>query len=181
MRGRWLTVGLVASVALNLFLVGAGVGILALGLRIARENAIVRPAAFFWATEAMSQPARRDTRRMLVAMRDQVRPDVERSRALRLQAWSGLGAARPDAAAIKAGLAQGRQIDVAVRGKVEDAIVDRVAQLPARAEPRRPYRAHAALRWGSRAQALRQVPRRGGFDSARSSARTASASGVAET
>lgn len=130
MRPRWLIVGLVASVALNLFLVGAGVGILALGLRIARENAAVRPAAYFWATEGMSQPARRDTRRMLVALRDEVRPDIERSRALRLQAWGGLAAAKPDAAAIKAALAQGRQVDVAVRARVEDGIVDHVARLP---------------------------------------------------
>lgn len=130
MRPRWLIVGLVASVALNLFLVGAGVGILALGLRIARENAAARPAAYFWATEGMSQPARRDTRRMLVALRDEVRPEIERSRALRLQAWGGLAAAKPDAAAIKAALAQGRQVDIAVRARVEDGIVDHVAQLP---------------------------------------------------
>jgi len=129
MRRRWLIVGLVASVALNLFLLGLGAGVIAFGLNMARENAAVRPAAFFWAASGMAQPARRDTRRMLLSLRDQVRPDVQRSRALRRQAWSGLADAKPDAAAIKAGLAQSRQIDIAVRAKVEDGIVDHVAQL----------------------------------------------------
>jgi uncharacterized membrane protein len=130
MRARWLVVGLVISLVLNLFLVGAGAGILGLGLRMARENAGARPAALFWATQAMSQPARHDTRRMLLSLRDQVRPDVQQSRALRGQAWSALGAATPDPAAIKQTLAQSRQIDLAVRTRVEEAIVDRVAALP---------------------------------------------------
>jgi uncharacterized membrane protein len=129
MRPRWLIVGLIASVALNLFLIGAGAGIVALGLHIARENAGSRPAVFFWATQRMAQPARHDTRRMLLGLRDQVRPDVERSRALRLQAWSGLAAARPDVAAIKQALAQSRQIDSGVRQRVEEQIVDHIAQL----------------------------------------------------
>jgi len=129
MRSRWLIVGLVASVALNLFLIGAGAGVVALGLRMARENPGARPAVFFWATEAMSQPARRETRRMLLGVRDAVRPDAERSRALRVQAWSGLAAPSPNVAAIKQALAQSRQIDIGVREKVEDQIVDRVAQL----------------------------------------------------
>jgi len=38
MGSRWLIVGLVVSVALNLFLVGAGAGIVALGLRLAQAN-----------------------------------------------------------------------------------------------------------------------------------------------
>jgi uncharacterized membrane protein len=129
MRPRWMIVLLVVSIALNLFLVGAGTGLLALGLRIARENAGARPAAFFWATAGMSQPARRDTRNMLLTLRDQVRSDVQRSRAQRLQAWNGLAAAKPDTAAIKGELAQSRQIDLGVRTKVEEEIVDHVAQL----------------------------------------------------
>jgi uncharacterized membrane protein len=130
MRPRWLIVGLVVSVALNLFLVGAGAGLVTLGLSIARENAGARPAAFFWATAGMSQPAKRDTRAMLLDLRDQVRPDVQRSRALRLQAWNGLAAAKPDVAAIKGALDQSRQIDIGVRTKVEAAIVDHLAPLP---------------------------------------------------
>ena len=63
MRPRWLIVGLVVSIALNLFLVGAGAGLLALGLRLARENAGARPAAFFWATAGMSREINTPPRR----------------------------------------------------------------------------------------------------------------------
>ncbi|HEY3797043.1 MAG TPA: periplasmic heavy metal sensor [Caulobacteraceae bacterium] len=130
MRPRWLMIGLVASIALNLFLIGAGAGIVALGLRIARENAGARPAVLFWAAQPMSPPARRETRRLVLGLRDQVRPDVERSRSLKVQAWSALGEAKPDGAAIKQTLARSRQIDVAIRTRVEAAVVDQVLALP---------------------------------------------------
>lgn len=129
MRPRWLIVALVVSVALNLFLIGAGAGIVALGLRIASNNG-GRPGAYFWATQAMAQPARGEVRQGLVTLRDQLRADVDRSRALRIQAWNGLAAAKPDTAAIKQGLAQGRQIDLASRTRVEEHLVDQVAALP---------------------------------------------------
>lgn len=130
MRPRWLIVGLVVSVALNLFLVGAGAGIVALGVSLAKENASGRPGVFFWATNPMPQPSRRKVRSWLAGEREQIRPDVERAFAVRLQAWDGLAAARPDPAAIKQGLAQGRQLDLSVRTKVEDGVVDQVAALP---------------------------------------------------
>jgi uncharacterized membrane protein len=130
MRPPWLLiVGLLVSVALNLFLVGAGAGIVALGLRIANDSG-ARPGAFLWATQAMSQPARGEVRRGLAGLRDQVHADVERSRALRIQGWDGLAAAKPDAAAIKQALAQSRQLDLATRTKVEEHVVDQVAALP---------------------------------------------------
>ena len=129
MRPRWLIVGLLASVALNLFLVGAGAGIVALGLRIASDSG-ARPGAYFWATQAMAQPARGEARQALAALRGQVRADVDRSRALRMQGWNGLAAAKPDTSAIKLALAQGRQIDLATRAKVEERVVDQIAALP---------------------------------------------------
>jgi uncharacterized membrane protein len=130
MRPRWLIVALVVSAALNLFLVGVGAGIFALGLRIASDNGVARPGVYFWATQAMAQPARGQVRRGLVAMRDEYRADVDRSRALRIQGWNGLAAAKPDSAAIKQALAQGRQIDLATRAKFEERVVDRIATLP---------------------------------------------------
>jgi uncharacterized membrane protein len=129
MRPRWLIVALVVSVALNLFLVGVGAGIVALGLRIASDSG-ARPGAYFWATQAMSQPARGEVRQGMAAMRDEFRADVDRSRTLRIQGWNGLAAAKPDTAAIKLALAQGRQIDLATRAKVEERVVDRIAALP---------------------------------------------------
>jgi uncharacterized membrane protein len=130
MRPRWLIVGLVASLALNLFLIGADAGVIALGVRMAREGSGVHPAFFFRATQQLSQPARRDFRRMLIGLGDEVRPALVQSRAERLQAWNGLTAAQPDTAAIKQSLAQSRAADIAVRAKVEEAIVERAARLP---------------------------------------------------
>jgi uncharacterized membrane protein len=130
MRPRWLIVGLIVSVALNLFLVGVGAGIVALGLRIANDSGAARPGAYFWATQAMAQPARGDVRQSLAALRDQVRADVDRSRTLRIQGWNGLAAAKPDTVAIKQALAQGRQMDLATRAKVEERVVDQIAALP---------------------------------------------------
>jgi uncharacterized membrane protein len=95
MGSRWLIVGLVVSVALNLFLVGAGAGIVALGLRLAQANGGARPAALFWAAEAMSQPARREFRQGLIGLRRQIQPDVDRSRLVRSQGQPRRGQARP--------------------------------------------------------------------------------------
>lgn len=129
MRPRWLIVALVVSVALNLFLIGAGAGVVVLAKRIARQNP-TRPAALVWATQGLPQPERRDLRLKLFDMRMAVRPQTERSRALRLQAWGALAEAKPDAAAIKQGLAESRQIDIGVRTTVENQIVDDVLALP---------------------------------------------------
>jgi uncharacterized membrane protein len=128
MRRPWLVIGLVVSLALNLFLVGAAAGIVALGSRLAKEGA--RPAAaLFWATQDLPEPQRRDMRLMLRATRNTVLADTNRSLALRSQAWAALADPTPDVAAIKDKLSQSRQIDIAVRTTVEEKIVDYAAQL----------------------------------------------------
>ena len=130
MRRNWLIGGLIASVALNLFLIGLGAGAIALGMRLARENQAARPAALFWATQRLPQPARADIRAMLRSVRSETLAQAEQSLALRVQAWDGLAAPKPDPAAVKQALAQSRQLDIAVRGKVEESIVDFAVQLP---------------------------------------------------
>lgn len=130
MRPRWLIVALIASLALNLFLVGAGAGVWALSLRLAKTGPGARPAALFWATQDLPQPDRRQMRLMLMAVHDQARPDAARSLALRATAWSALAAARPDPAAIERQLAQSRQIDIAVRTRAEAKILAYAAALP---------------------------------------------------
>jgi uncharacterized membrane protein len=132
MRPRWLVIGLVASLALNLFLIGAGAGVVALGMRMAREPGTGRPAAgaLFWATEGLPQPGRRAMRQMLRDLRDQAKGDTDRSLALRAAAWSALADPSPDVAAIDQQLAQSRQTDIAVRTRAEQQIVDYAAHLP---------------------------------------------------
>jgi len=130
MRPRWLIIGLVASLALNLFLIGAVAGVWALAVGIAKQNPGARPSALFWATQALPQPDRRQMRQMLKGVRDQARPAATQSLALRAAAWGALAGAKPDAAAIEQQLARSRQIDIAVRTEAEDQIVDYAARLP---------------------------------------------------
>ena len=97
MRIPWLAIGLFVSLALNLFLIGAAAGVIALGLRMARENGAAAA------------------------------PDAQRSRTFRAAAWSALAEPKPDVAAIKSGLEESRRIDIGVRTRVEQRIVDYVA------------------------------------------------------
>ena len=131
MRPRWLVVGLIASLALNLFLIGAGAGVIALGTRMARMATPARQAsALFWASEGLPPSARHNMRLMFRDVRDQVKPDADRSLALRAQAWTAVGDANPDAGAIEQKLAQSRQIDIGVRTRVEQAVVAYAAKMP---------------------------------------------------
>ena len=127
MRPRWLLVALVASLVLNLFLIGAGVGVFALGMRM--HKAEPPRGALFWATQGLPQPDRRAMRMMLRDERDAVKPDTDRSLAMRVAAWSGLADPKPDVAAINQKLAASRQIDIAVRARVEQRIVDYAAHM----------------------------------------------------
>ena len=132
MRSRWLVIGLVASLALNLFLIGTGAGVVALGMRMAHEPGTGHPAAgaLFWATEGLPQPDRRAMRQMLRGLRDEAKGDTDRSLALRVAAWSALADPTPDVAAIDQKLAESRQTDIAVRTRAEQQIVDYAAHLP---------------------------------------------------
>jgi len=130
MRPRWLVIALVASLALNLFLIGAGAGVWALATGLARQNPGSRPGTLFWATQGLPQPDRRQMRQMLKGLRDQVKPNATQSLALRAAAWGALADAKPDPAAINQQLAQSRQADIAVRTQVEEQIVDYAVRLP---------------------------------------------------
>jgi len=131
MRPRWLVIGLIASLALNLFLIGAGAGVIALGRRMAGQSTPPRQiGALFWATDGLPQPARRDMRLMFRDVRDEVKADTDRSLALRVAAWSAIADLKPDTAAIDQKLAESRQIDIGVRTHVEQRIVDYAAHMP---------------------------------------------------
>jgi len=130
MRPRWLVIGLIASLALNLFLIGAGAGVIALGTRMAGRSTPPRQiGALFWATENLPQPARRDMRLMFRDVRGEVKADTDRSLALRTAAWAAIADPKPDTAAIDQKLAESRQIDIGARAHVEQRIVDYAAHM----------------------------------------------------
>jgi uncharacterized membrane protein len=128
MRARWLILGLVASVAINLFFIGAAAGVIALGMRMAKQGG-PRPGTFLIATQALPDADRRAMRLMMRQARDATLPDIDRSLAVRAAAWGSLGDAKPDTTQIKQQLAQGRALDIAVRTRVEEQIVDYAAGL----------------------------------------------------
>ncbi|MFI4975083.1 MAG: periplasmic heavy metal sensor [Caulobacterales bacterium] len=130
MQGRWLIIGLIASVALNLFLLGTAAGVVALGMRMAQEGR-PRPGAFVRATRELPPEPRMAMRAMLQQAWSQQAPAARQSLALRIDAWTALAAPIPDVAAIKQKLEQSRGIDTASRTKVEEAVVNYAAALPA--------------------------------------------------
>lgn len=130
MRGRWLTIGLIASVTLNLFLIGAGLGVVWIGMRLAHENAVARSGALVRAIRDLPQPDRRKMRLMLRQAWLEVKGPSDQSRALRLDAWGSIADPSADPAQIKQKLAESCQLDVADRTIVEEKVVDYALALP---------------------------------------------------
>lgn len=134
MSGRWTIIALVASLALNLFLLGAGAAVIVIGARVAHQRAEVaasRPVPAL-RRAAMALPA--EQRPAFVGAVRSVaqaqRPNTQQARALRGDAWDGLATTQVDAAAIKAKLGQARILEFGARAKIEDALVDFAATLP---------------------------------------------------
>ncbi|HZZ36304.1 MAG TPA: hypothetical protein VFE03_11295, partial [Caulobacteraceae bacterium] len=59
MKGRWTTVVLIVSLALNLFLIGAAVGAIALGSRMAQWRGNMRPVPVLRAAAMALEPTDR--------------------------------------------------------------------------------------------------------------------------
>ena len=130
MRSRWLIVGLLASLALNLFLLGAAAGVVALGVRMAHAGDGARPGVLVRAARDLPQPAKQNMLMMLGDAWRQVRPAADHSRQMRLEAWSAVADPQPDPAAIKLKLSQSRQLDASARASVEGKLADYVLTLP---------------------------------------------------
>jgi len=129
MSGRWPLVALIASLALNLFLLGAGATVLVLGGRWLHtppvQRSIPRRAA------AALTPDHQAV--FLALLREEgksVRGDNQSARRLRVDAWGSLGDANLDPAAVKASLARANAMNDASRAKVEAAIIDFATPLP---------------------------------------------------
>jgi uncharacterized membrane protein len=117
-------------VTLNVFLIGAGAGVVWLGMRMAHENAAARAGALVRASSDLPQPDRRNLRLMLRQAWRDVKAPGEQSRTLRIDAWGSLADPAANVVQIKQKLAQSRQIDLADRTSVEEKLVDYVAALP---------------------------------------------------
>jgi len=129
-----LSIALFASLALNLFLVGAVAGGFVVGHRIRgggdeRPSAGRGPPQLWRAGDGLPPDQARAYR---VALRDQgraAREEMHAVRAARLEAWRALGQEPFDAKAAKARLAAIRAEEADARGQIEDSVVDFAVQL----------------------------------------------------
>ena len=119
-------IALIASVALNLFLIAAVGAVMVLGAGLGRrlQQPVLRHAA-----ESLNPADRAGLLAMLRTQGLAARPANQRARALRLEGWRALGDPGFDPAATKAKLAEARNLNLATRGAVEDAVVDFAAGL----------------------------------------------------
>lgn len=132
MKPGGLIIGLIVSVALNLFLAGLIVG----GVVVARRAAELRPPAAaqnrvpLWrAGDELPQPKRRAFRQMFRQAGLDTRDDIRRSRAIRREAIDSLESAGFDAKAAIASMNEARRVDSDARSQVEARILEFAATL----------------------------------------------------
>ncbi len=127
MSSRWRIAALIASLALNVFLIGAGAGMLALGGRTAHD----RPAAPLRRAAMTFSPAyRKAFFGLLRGEARSVRAAVLRARSLRRAAWESLASADFNPTSAAASLRQARLMDARSRGQLEDAVIAFAAAIP---------------------------------------------------
>lgn len=134
MKGRWLLIGLVVSLALNLFLVGLGVGALVFGggQRGADAQAAAGPrrAPLWMAGRALSESYRPAYRQVLARATRETRPDLIESRRLKRQAFDAMMATPYDAGVVARDLEKARALEFKARTRVEQDIAAFAATLP---------------------------------------------------
>lgn len=131
----WLRIALIVSVVLNVFLVGAALGVLALGAQLARSNPPpgpgIRGGQLWRASQTLPPATARAFRQQVRAQSQATRPLAQAARQLRRQAWLTGANDTFDANATKAALAQARTADMAMRERLEGILVDIAGALPA--------------------------------------------------
>lgn len=129
---RTLTLALVASVAVNLFVIGAVVGVVVLGHRMREAvGGVNRPRQPLWsAADTLPPEHQRAYRQLLRGQADPVGGQIRQARQARRDAWGDLGAEPLNGPAVSRRLAEARALEMTARGGVEDRIVAFAATLP---------------------------------------------------
>jgi uncharacterized membrane protein len=130
---RTLFILLFVSLALNLFIIGAGAGAFLLGERLhPRRGPEMRGAPpMFAAAQALPADEARAYRDALSAEALAVRPTLHQARMMRHDAWLKLAADPLDAAGIVADLDKARALQAQAQSEVDKKIVDYAAHLSA--------------------------------------------------
>ena len=136
MNGRGLLYGLLGSLALNLFLVGLGVGAWALGPRLMQPTPVViqgqgRAPLPFWATARALSPHYRPAFNAVLrkALLDKV-GDVREARAIKRRAFDAMASETFDAAKVAADLDRARDLEIGARARLERDMVMFSTTLP---------------------------------------------------
>lgn len=136
MNDRRLLYGLLGSLALNLFLVGLGVGAWALGPRLMQPAPMVvqgqgRAPLPFWASARALSPQYRPAFNAVLrkALMDKV-GDVREARAIKRRAFNAMASDHFDAEQVAADLDRARALEVGARARLERDMVLFAATLP---------------------------------------------------
>ena len=136
MTPRRLTIALLVSLALNLFLVGLGVGAWALGPRLMQPSPVVvqgpgRAPLPFWASaRALSPQYRPAFKAMLrLALAASV-GDIREARKIKRQAFDAMSSEDFDAGKVTADLDRARTLEFGARARLERDMVAFSATLP---------------------------------------------------
>lgn len=127
MNSRALTIALVASLALNLFVIGAVAGGVFIGQRL-RDAAPAatggRPRQPLWTAADSLPPEHRGAyRQILRGQAMEVGGQLREARQARRAAWAGLAADPLDGPAVAKRLAEARALEMTARSVVEERIV----------------------------------------------------------
>lgn len=133
MSRRTLFILLFVSLALNLFILGAGAGAFLLGERLHpdRPPGMRGGPPMFAAAASLPDAEAQAYRDALSAEALAVRPTLRQARRLRNDAWLKLGADPVDAAGIVGDLDKARALQAQAQSDVDKKIVDFAARLPA--------------------------------------------------
>jgi uncharacterized membrane protein len=136
LNGRGLLYGLLGSLALNLFLIGLGVGAWALGPRLMQPAPVViqgqgRAPLPFWATARALSPQYRPAFNAVLrkALMGKV-ADVREARAIKRRAFDAMASGSFDAEKVAADLDRARMLEVGARARLERDMVVFAATLP---------------------------------------------------
>ena len=106
MTDRQLKLLLAASLVVNIFLIGIGIGVGVMGARMLRDRMQARAPAVWQAAQALPQEDRQLLRRMLRERAERAAPYVRAAREARREAAQLIAAPKYDAAAVAAALAR---------------------------------------------------------------------------
>jgi uncharacterized membrane protein len=131
MSRRGLLIALIASLAVNLFVLGGLAGAALMGWPHPKSPPTAGPPRLAAVGAALSPQQRADWEAILRESAQTSGPKMLEARQLRRDSWRGLTADKPDTQAVLAGLDRSRAIELQARAEMDRRVVGFAATLPA--------------------------------------------------